>query len=196
MSVPGSSDGNTPVQQESGRNADGTPFYAPTTRYTSRTFENPQVAALRVDTMSAPGESPIQVTSRELTPSDFGPQNHSQSGDHMETIPETESAPAIDISLIQPGLDGIAIKPSAVAPSFVAKVLSPQTNSPAKMSPNIRTPGRPVETLSRQTSVGHERGENRTVLEVMAAPENTRVSFPYKFPTAVHKFLLHFQVSS
>lgn len=169
----GSVDGGS-VPQESGRREDGTPFYAPAPRNPSRSFENPQVDLLRVDTMTAPGESPITVTSKELTSADFGAGSHTD----LETIPETP-VESIDISLIQPNLEGVAIRTSAVAPAFIAMVLSPQSNSPAKLSPNVRPPPREIikesmSSLSREHST--ERREKKNTLEVIRSPENTRLT--------------------
>lgn len=153
ISVSGSIDGSSSraVPQESGRNADGSPFYAPAPRNPSRTFEHSELANLRVDTISAIRESPIRVTSKELTPSDFGVHSLPTSVSELETIPENLPE-SIDISHIQPELEGVPIRASAVDPVFAAKVLSPENHTPAKLSPNIHPPAREVrETLSPQT---------------------------------------------
>ena len=174
VSVTGSIDGTATraVPQESGRNADGTPFYAPAPRNPSRTFETSETADLRVDSITAPRESAIRVTSKELTSSDFGLQSPPHD---LETIPETLPE-SIDISHIQPELEGVPIKASAVSPTFAAKVLSPQY-SPAKTSPNIKPPPRDVTNeapISRSNS-----SANRTksaLLDVVTAPENRRLT--------------------
>ncbi|KAG0645003.1 hypothetical protein D0Z07_9158 [Hyphodiscus hymeniophilus] len=153
------------IPQESGRWPDGSPFYAPAARNPSRTFSSSSLPldTLRVDDITAPRESAIRVTSKELTPSDFGPQSPSTHPPHREssldTIPETEPEKAIthdsiDISLIQPELEGVSIKASAVSPRFVAKVMSPDF-SPVKLSPNIKPPTRDIDAapLSRNGSL-------------------------------------------
>jgi hypothetical protein len=147
VSVSGSIDGaSRVVPQESGRNADGSPFYAPAPRNPSRTFEPTEVTDLRVDTMVAVRESPIHVTSKELTPSDFGIHSPPTTMSELETIPESVPE-SIDISHINPQLEGIPIKASAVTPAFAAHILSPQNrspyHSPSKLSPNIKPPARP-----------------------------------------------------
>lgn len=149
-SVAGSVDGmpsRGAVPQESGRNTDGTPFYAPAPRNPSRTFSSDSLPAdtLRLDHITAPRESAIRVTSKELTSSDFGPQSppiHPHRESTLDTIPEAESEKAkipegIDISLIQPELEGVLIKASAVSPTFAARVFSGD-NSPGKLSPGAR----------------------------------------------------------
>ncbi|MCZ6910652.1 MAG: hypothetical protein O7C56_06945, partial [Rickettsia endosymbiont of Ixodes persulcatus] len=134
-------------------------------------------------------ESAIRVTSKELTSSDFGPQSPPSHASHREsaldTIPEAESSAipeSIDISLIQPELDGVSIKASAVSPTFAAKVLSPQY-SPVKLSPNIKPPEPEVNnpsSLSRsgsQDSEGRENGKEKLDLNVvMHAPVDRRLT--------------------
>lgn len=197
VSVTGSVDGMLPrgvVPQESGRNADGSPFYAPAPRNPSRTFSSSSVPSdmLRVDNITAPRESAIRVTSKELTSSDFGPQSPPTHAAHREsnlgTIPEMETEAAvipesIDISLIQPELEGVSIKASAISPTFAAKVLSPQF-SPQKLSPNVKSPGRDVDDLpplSRSSSVqdneGRENGKAKVDLSIMMhAPVDRRLT--------------------
>lgn len=135
----GSSDGASSssrpaVPQESGRNADGSPFYAPAPRNPSRTFELSDVSALRVDTIFEARESPIWVTSKELTPLDFGVQSPSTSNNDPKTSHETP-VESIDISCIQPELEGVSIRTSALSPEFKAKILSPLDDS--RLSPNL-----------------------------------------------------------
>jgi hypothetical protein len=182
VSVTGSVDSlslasRTVPPQESGRNPDGSRFYAPTTRNPSRTFSPSAIDSLRVDDISAPRESAIRVTSKELTPSDFGlqsPPSHALNS-ALDTIPETESTTlpeSIDISLIQPELEGVTIKTSAVSPTFAAKVLSPSLLSPAKLSPDVKPPGRDITSpsLSRSTSQrndSRESGKGKADLSVM-----------------------------
>lgn len=188
ISVSGSNEGSSSsraVPQESGRNADGSPFYAPAPRNPSRTFEPNEISALRVDTISAARETPIRVTSKELTPSDFGVQSPPTTATELETIPELVPE-SIDISHILPGGDGIQIKASAVLPEFVAKVLSPQNHSPAKLSPNVRPPVRDVgQALSphaRDNFSPLSRDANGKLIEkvdvgaVMTVPENKRLT--------------------
>ena len=174
VSVTGSLDGSRGVPQESGRNADGTPFYAPAARNPSRTFDASELGEFRVDSMTAPRESAIRVTSKELTSSDFGvrspPSAHS-----LSPIPET-STESIDISHIQPELEGVAIKATAVLPTFAAKVLSPQ-RSPPKLSPDVKPPGRDVTNIQRSISSGSSKEEKeKMTLEVVCQPENRRLT--------------------
>ena len=175
VSVTGSIDGSSRgVPQESGRNADGSPFYAPAPRNPSRSFDPSEVRDFRVDSMNAPRETPIRVTSKELTSSDFGvkspPSAHS-----LSPIPET-STESIDISHIQPELEGVAIKATAVSPTFAAKVLSPQ-RSPPKLSPDVKPPGRDVTNMQRSVSSGSSKEEKQMkTLEVVSQPENRRLT--------------------
>ncbi|KAM3065042.1 hypothetical protein ACMFMF_011512 [Clarireedia jacksonii] len=163
------------VKQESGRNADGSPFYAPAPQNPTRTFSTEsETEALRVDDIIAPTETPLRVTSKELSASDFCGSNQVSpeadrasstirwaEGDAEEEEEESDiiGADSIDISHIAPHLEGVPIKASAVDPVFVARVLSPQCNSPAKLSPNIRPPGRDVlgeaETRRLTMYAGH-----------------------------------------
>lgn len=163
------------VPQESGRNADGSPFYAPAPRKPSRTFDISSRSEMRVDSIIAPRETPICVTRKELTPSDFvqtSPKAHAQ--DHLDTIQETP-AETIDIQLIQPELEGVSIKASAVLPSFAAKVLSPK-RSP-KISPELKAPGRDVTNIERRPS-GKISPEEKAKMtrDVVSQPENRRLT--------------------
>lgn len=124
------------VPQESGRNADGSPFYAPAPRNPSRTFELSEINPLRVDTIFEARESPIRVTSKELTPLDFRVQSPPATKSELKTITETPIE-SIDISRIQPDLEGVSIRTSALSPKFTAKILSPQGYSPSKRSPSL-----------------------------------------------------------
>jgi hypothetical protein len=174
VSITGSIDGSSSraVPQESGRNADGSPFYAPAPRNPSRTFDASETSDLRVDSIAAPRESAIRVTSKELTSSDFGLQSPPHD---LETIPEMLPE-SIDISHIQPELEGVPIKASAVSATFAAKVLSPQY-SPSKLSPNIKPPPRDVTnvgSLSRSNSSAKR--DKQATLEVVTAPENRRLT--------------------
>lgn len=171
-SVSGSIDRSVP--QESGRNADGTPFYAPAPQNPSRTFEASETSDLRVDSITAPRESAIRVTSKELTSSDFGVQSPPSSHD-LETIPETPTE-SIDISHIQPELEGVAIKASAVSPTFAAKVLSPaNSNSPAKLSPNIKPP--PQDKTLKTLEVIHSPEDKRLTMHAGHTPNHSISKF-------------------
>lgn len=161
------------IPQESGRNADGTPFYAPAPRKPSRTFDISHRSEMRVDDIQAPRDTPIRVTSRELTSSDFvqSPPNTNSHVDHLNAIQETPGE-TIDIQLIQPELEGVAIKASAVSPAFAAKVLSPR-RSPAKLSPETKAPGRDVTNVERKIS---PEDKHRMTLEIANQPENRRLT--------------------
>jgi len=155
------------VKQESGRNADGSPFYAPAPQNPSRTFSTEaETEALRVEDIVAPRETPLVVTSKELSASDFGGSNQVSpeadrasstirwaEGDDEEKESDIIGADSIDISHIAPHLEGVPIKASALDPEFVARVLSPQCSSPAKLSPNIRPPGRDVAAKKTQATL-------------------------------------------
>ncbi|KAH9214071.1 hypothetical protein DL95DRAFT_390020 [Leptodontidium sp. 2 PMI_412] len=170
MSVTGSIDGSSrSVPQESGRNADGSPFYAPAPRHPSRTFDPSEAEEMRVDSITAPRESAIRVTSKALTSSDFGIQSP-PSGHDLETINESPTE-SIDISHIQPGLEGVSIKASAVSPTFIAKVMSPR--SPSKLSPDIKPPARDITNQVRSSS---KEEKDRKTLEVVSQPENRRLT--------------------
>jgi hypothetical protein len=133
-----SSSSKPPVPQESGRNADGSPFYAPAPQNPARTFEDPDVLSLRVDAIFEARESPIRVTSKELTSSDFGVSPPPSSSDTNHPLPNPVPEPPVesfDISCIQPELEGVSIRASALSPEFTAKILSPHDDS--KLSPNL-----------------------------------------------------------
>jgi hypothetical protein len=94
----------------------------------------------------------------------------------LGTIPET---PSIDISELQPGAEGITIKASAVAPSFISPigptptVLSP-SKAPDRLSPNEKENSPP---RSRETS--QERAERVKgkvdAKALMGQPEDKRL---------------------
>jgi hypothetical protein len=124
--------------------------------------------------MTAPRETAIRVTSKELTSSDFvvksPPSAHS-----LSPIPET-APESFDISHIQPELEGVAIKATAVSPTFAAKVLSPE-RSPSKLSPDVKPPGRDVTNMQRSLSSGNSREEKeKKTLAVVFQPENRRLT--------------------
>ncbi|POS85223.1 hypothetical protein EPUL_006557 [Erysiphe pulchra] len=128
---------STVIPQESGRNADGSPFYAPAPQNPSRTFDTETASDLRVDDLAVPQETAIRVTSKELTSLDFEKKSPLLTEDGtLNTIGES-----IDISHIQPELDSVSIRVSAVSPAFAAKALLPQrlltrSNSLSKKLPD------------------------------------------------------------
>lgn len=160
------------IPQESGRNADGTPFYAPAPRNPSRTFSSSSEE--RVDSIVTPDETDlIRVTSKELKSSDFG----LPTGQELNTIPEGPPE-SIDISHIQPELEGVSIKASAVNATFAAKILSPG-RSPAKLSPNIHPPKQveqehATESPPRKTISPEDKA--KMTLQVVGQPENKRLT--------------------
>ncbi len=160
------------VHQESGRNPDGSPFYAPAPRNPSRTFEASQNNGLRVDSMSAPRETPIRVTSKALSESDFGPRSP------PAEVPSRGGSESIDISHLQPELEGVPIKASAVAPAFVAQVRSPNSSlSPSKPSSHVSSPPRRPDMIKAQNGLGRSSSQNKkSTLEVIAAPETHRLT--------------------
>jgi hypothetical protein len=170
-SVTGSVDSSSSrtVPQESGRNADGSPFYAPAPRNPSRTFDSSQTRELRVDSITAPRESAIRVTSKELTSSDFiqsPPSTHD-----LDAIPEIPTD-SIDISHIQPELEGVLIKASAVFPTFAAKILSPYYSP--RLSPDTKPP--PSDATNRVRSPSKEENQKKTLEVVLYQPENKRLT--------------------
>ncbi|TVY15776.1 hypothetical protein LARI1_G006365 [Lachnellula arida] len=164
-----SSSNDRNVPQESGRNADGSPFYAPAARNPSRTFDVSSNSDLRVDSISAPRESAIRVTSKELTSSDFlqSPPNLSTSTHDLSPIVES-----IDISVLQRGLDGVPIKVTAVDPIFASQVLSPNSSSPAKLSPSTKAPQQ-IKTLE----VIHSPEDRRLTLHAGHTPNHSISKF-------------------
>ncbi|KFY94038.1 hypothetical protein V500_03450 [Pseudogymnoascus sp. VKM F-4518 (FW-2643)] len=160
------------VTQESGRNPDGSPFYAPAPRHPSRTFESTSTIDQRVDDMFTPRETPLRVTSKELSESDF--QKSPDSGEQFSPREDTVIGDSIDISLIQPELEGVPIKSSAVAPTFAARIRSPSgtTMSPAKFSPDIAPPPRPSQTYDRHSPT---LGPRKT-REIIKQPEGRRLT--------------------
>jgi hypothetical protein len=172
-SAPAGSNGNSAklIRQESGRNPDGSPFYAPAPRNPSRTFEAPQNDALRVDSMSAPRETPIRITSKELTESDFGLRSSSAEG------PSRSGSESIDISHLQPELEGVPIKTSAISPAFVAQVMSPNSSlSPPKPSSHVSSPPQ-RQDIKAPNGLGRTGSQaKKSTLEVIAAPETHRLT--------------------
>lgn len=172
----GSSDGRSPassIPQESGRNPDGSPFYAPAPTNPSRSF-NLENQEIRIDSLTEPRETPIRVTSKSLRPVDFGIQSPERQA--VQDLSNTMIGESIDISLIQPTLDGVPIKTSAVDPIFAATVLSPHPSaSPSKQSPTIQSPEcekgpSPPGTVRRISN------KKIATLEVQAAPEDRRLT--------------------
>jgi hypothetical protein len=175
------------VKQESGRNADGSPFYAPAPQNPTRTFSTEAEAeALRVEDIVAPRETPLVVTSKELSASDFCGSNQVSpeadrasstirwaEGDDEEKESDIIGADSIDISHIAPHLEGVPIKASALDPVFVARVLSPQCSSPAKLSPNIRPPGRDVAAKKTQATLVGEAEIRRLTMYAGHTPNHS-----------------------
>jgi hypothetical protein len=158
------------VPQESGRNEDGSPFYAPAPTNPSRTFDT-ESDELRIDSITTPRETPIRVTSHQLTQSDFiQSPDAAPSRDSGNIVPDS-----IDISHIQPELDGVPIKASAVSPTFVAKVFSPQTSiSPSRQSP-AEVPS--SEERSNRAAEDHfENGLKNKPPNVIDVAENRRLT--------------------
>lgn len=167
------------IPQESGRNADGSPFYAPAPRNPSRTFHTSSSASppLTIGSIIEPRESAIRVTSKELTSSDFGVQSPERE------LPPIQGSPieTIDISHIQPELEGVPIKASAVDPVFAARVLSP-VRTPAKLSPN-GVPIKPADVTkyiqqagSAVTSPRSGKLDAAEVRATLKEPENRRLT--------------------
>lgn len=152
------------IPQESGRDADGRPFYAPAPRNPARTFSVSETKELRLDDISGSGENAIVVPSKVFTPSHFGVQ----SPEEPHSVPETPTD-SIDISLIQPDLEGVPIRASAVAPDFVARVLSPQHALSPLKSPTIHPHGHQERSLSAPQP-------KLPTLEVIKQPENRRLT--------------------
>ncbi|OWP00499.1 hypothetical protein B2J93_355 [Marssonina coronariae] len=159
------------VPQESGRDADGSPFYAPAPRNPCRTFDPSDTAELRVGSITAPCESAIRVTSKELTPADFGAPAPAPPRDRERTGPGL--AESIDISHIQPELEGVALRASAVSPTLAAKVLSPY-RSPPRLAPDRPAPARDV--TNRNRSPPSRKEKHQKTLEVVHQAENRRLT--------------------
>ncbi|APA10876.1 hypothetical protein SS1G_03460 [Sclerotinia sclerotiorum 1980 UF-70] len=178
-----SSHGHQEIKQESGRNADGSPFYAPAPQNPTRTFST-ESESLRVEDIHAPRQTPIQVI-QELTPSDFVGSSQYVSPEvadshhfnvHWEKDGSSNGdiigADSIDISQIAPHLEGVPIKASAVDPVFVAQVLSPRSASP-RLSPNVRPPGRDIgSTLGK----AHLESENKRLTMYAGHTPNHSIS--------------------
>jgi hypothetical protein len=94
----------------------------------------------------------------------------------MDTIRETPHE-SIDIRLIQPELEGVSIKASAVSPAFAARVLSPR-RSPPKVSPDCGAPSRTLPSLDRRASPPRLSPEERQqmMLAIACQPENRRLT--------------------
>lgn len=175
VTSPGASVGSvgSGIPQESGRNADGTPFYAPAPRNPSRSFSSSSDE--RFDSIITPnGENVIQVTSKELRSSDFGLQSPPV-GHELDTILEGPQE-SIDISHIQHDLEGVPIKASAVNPTFAARILSPG-RTPSRLSPSIQPPKQENATESppSRKSVSPE-DKAKMTLQIVGQPENKRLT--------------------
>lgn len=139
------------IQQENGRNPDGSRFYAPKpTSPPTRIFGPSANSILHVDNVHVPQETPITVTAKELTPADFlsPPHSHASGSSSPKHKNSDVIGDSIDVSLIQPELEGIPIKSTAVDPTFAVRVLSPSGNSmsPHRFSPDVKPPPRPVQS--------------------------------------------------
>lgn len=177
------------IRQESGRNPDGSRFYEPRPQNPSRSFAPNDAVDMRVDDMSAPRETPFRVTSKEFTPSDFGsrsPNNelNSLDGSIADSVAGSIVGDSLDISCIQPDLEGVAIRVSAMSPSFIAKVLSPQSAlspsapSPDKLSPKTSPPLRDATNGLQERNTLSRSGSQikKSTLEIITAPENRRLT--------------------
>ncbi|KFZ07174.1 hypothetical protein V501_06699 [Pseudogymnoascus sp. VKM F-4519 (FW-2642)] len=160
------------VTQESGRNPDGSPFYAPAPQHPSRTFEGTSTIDQRVDDMFTLRETGIRVTSKELSESDF--QKSPDSGEQFSPREDTVIGDSIDISLIQPELEGVPIKSSAVAPMFAAQIRSPSGTimSPNKFSPDTAPPPRPSQSYDRHSPMLGP----RKARDIIKQPEGRRLT--------------------
>ena len=160
------------VPQESGKKADGTFFYAPVSQ-PSRSFDPNPSCEVRVDSLHVPGETPLHVTSKELTAADFlSPPSSQSNGSGLDSSNRSSRSgsvvgDSIDISLLAPGLDGVPIKKKAVEPTFVAHILSPPgtstAHSPNKLSPDIQPPPRPVQNYDLRSPEARRRGSNGSI---------------------------------
>ncbi|QSZ37295.1 hypothetical protein DSL72_009389 [Monilinia vaccinii-corymbosi] len=180
------SHGHAEIKQESGRNADGTPFYAPAPQNPIRTFST-ELESMRVEDIHAPTQTPIQVI-QELTPSDFfGSSQRTSpdcSGPHHSAVhwEEDESikgsiigGDSIDISRIAPHLEGVPIKASAVDPIFVANVLSPRSASPVS-STSSKPAGRDVGSSLGDLEKVHLEPENKRLTMYAGHTPNHSIS--------------------
>ena len=167
------------VPQESGRNPDGTPFYAPAPANPKRTFEHSEASNLTVDDMLAPRADPFTITSKYMTAADFVKSPPADSPDHSPKKRKTDTPPeSIDISHIQPELEGIAIKTTALEPAVVAKILSPK-GSPLVSSPTSRrngSNGPSINAASPMSPQGGKTKENKPdTLQVASQPVEHRL---------------------
>lgn len=159
------------IRQESGRNPDGSPFYAPAPRNPSRTFESSLNSDLRVDNMPMSRESPIRITSKELSESDFRPRPPSAGASRRG------GSESIDISHLQPELEGVPLKVSAFSPAFVAEIRSSNSSSPTKASSYMKPPPQRHDMVMTQNGLTNTSTQNKkTTLEVIAAPETYRLT--------------------
>lgn len=169
--------------QESGRNPDGSPFYAPAPQNPSRSFAPNDAVVMRIENMPAPletplRETPLRVPAKELTGADFGP--HSPAALHA-SCDASVIGESIDISQLQPELDGVHIKASAVVQTcggtFAPKTFSPGNSvSPqSAQSPYVTSPEHDESNEQRPiVRIGAQ--EKKTTLQVIAAPENHRLT--------------------
>ncbi|RKF60432.1 hypothetical protein OnM2_051041 [Erysiphe neolycopersici] len=160
---------STVITQESGRNTDGSPFYAPAPQNPSRTFDTETASDLRVDDLAIPQETAIRVTSKELTSLDFIQKMCPllNEADAINTIGES-----IDISHIQPELDSVSIRVSAVSPAFAAKALLPQKFSTSSNSQSKKVPDL-TDTKNVQCDKINDEKDRSSAL--CSQPENKRL---------------------
>lgn len=147
------------------------PFYVPGATLARPVFETMTSDGLRVNDMPVPGDDPLVVTSKVFTAADF----IRSPSDETPAVPATPTE-SIDISRIQPDLDGIPIRTSAVNSDFVAMVMSPVW-SPNKLSPTS-VPAKPgPRNASDSSSPREDRKENKPKsLEVAGQPADRRLT--------------------
>lgn len=131
--------------QESGRNPDGTPIWAPASSQPSRTFTRSDSDDTRMSDLPTPSSVPLQVI-KELGPEDF--VKSPEGSEHAFSPEPRVTGGGIDISLLAPGLDGIEIKTRAISQTFIENVMSPSPRlsplvPPSRPAP-IYTGGSPV----------------------------------------------------
>jgi hypothetical protein len=176
------------IPQESGRNPDGTPFYAPAPRNPSRTFETSQDSDVPIASLSSPRDMTLLVTSHELTQADFVRSPPTEAASREGSVAEV-----VDISYLQPELEGVHIKKtSTAAPTFSAKILSPSSlMALSKSSSRVTSPNQQPARPQGQEGLHRSGSKSKpSTLEIINAPENRRLTMHAGHTPnhSVHKF--------
>lgn len=147
----------TTIIQETGREGNGAPIWAPESEAT-RSFDNNDAVNMDMASVTS-GENPLRVPIREFHPDDFrvlSPEEH-KAKEIEASEAGSVAGDGVPGEQISPQLDGVILRESAVAPTF--KIKSPSPSGTPLGSPPVRTARAVSPTKS---IVGQEEGEHGT----------------------------------